>query len=147
MSTVDVNICYLFVDAALLALASNFNIFNQITGTSAMRMCYTCNMNADATEAALTWPGRNRTRRHPVRVLVLDPQNPTPPRRDGRRNPHGWRFANEARRRNAQKKAMRMLLLRLSKCRADTIAEMFGTTRAAVYQRLYRMRRGNYDKR
>jgi hypothetical protein len=43
--------------------------------------------------------------------------------------------------------AMRMLLLRLSKCRADTIAEMFGTTRAAVYQRLYRLRLGAYDKR
>lgn len=112
-----------------------------------MRTCYIYNMPTDATEAALSSPGRNRTPRHPVRVLVLAPHSLTPPRGDGRRNPHGWRFANEARRRKAQKKAMRMLLLRLSKCRADAIAEMFGTTRAAVYQRLYRMRSGAYDKR
>lgn len=112
-----------------------------------MRMCYIYNMHANATEAAHSSPSRNRTPRHPVRVLVLHPHNPTPSRRDGRRNPHGWRFANEARRRKAQKMAMRMLLLRLSKCRADTIAEMFGTTRAAVYQRLYRLRLGAYDKR
>ncbi len=46
----------------------------------------------------------------------------------------GW--ANEARLHDGASEAMRMLALRLARCRVGAIAEMFGTTRSAVYQRL-----------
>jgi hypothetical protein len=72
---------------------------------------------------------------------------PTLPRRDGRRNPHGWRFANEARRRKADGLDEKMLRLRLAKFPADVIAAYFGTTPAAVNQRLYRWRRGGYSRK
>ena len=81
-----------------------------------------------------------RVRRKLVRVVILDPNNPTPPRRDGRRNPHGWRFANKARRLKGLELAEKMRRLRVAGYPVDVIAAYFGTTRAAVYQRLYRLR-------
>lgn len=111
-----------------------------------MWMCYIYNMPTVATETAISSPSRTRTRRHPVRVLVLDPHNPTRPRRDGRRNPHGWRFANDARRRRGGDLAEKMLRLRWANYPADVIAAYFGTTPAAVNQRLYRWRRGGYSR-
>jgi hypothetical protein len=92
-----------------------------------------------------TLSGHLRVRRRPIRVVILDPQNPTLPRRDGRRNPHGWRFANEARRQNADRLAEQMLRLRRAKFPADVIAVYFGTTTAAVNQRLYRCRNRHYN--
>jgi hypothetical protein len=109
-----------------------------------MRTCYLYNMSLRATDVGTLPPGRQRIRRRIVRVVILDPGNTVPPRRDGRRNPHGWRFANEARRRKGRQLANRMLLRRLAKWPADVIADYFGTTRAAVYQRLYRLRSGKY---
>ena len=78
-----------------------------------------------------------------VRLVFLKPGDPEPPRR---RNPHGWRFANEARLRHGSNEAVQMLDLRLTGCPASVIAEMFGTTRSAVYQRLYRLRQGFYHR-
>jgi CRP-like cAMP-binding protein len=66
--------------------------------------------------------------------------------RDSHTGSHpGWRAANVARRRQGRSKAVQMLALRLSRYRAADIAQMFGTTREAVYQRLYRLRRDGVD--
>jgi hypothetical protein len=87
---------------------------------------------------------RPRIRRpRTVRIVVLNPGDP-PPRR--RINPHGWRFANESRRRQGRKKAWQMLVLRLGGYRVNAIAQMLGTTTGAVYQQLYRLRSGFYDR-
>ena len=107
-----------------------------------MRMCYIYNMFSDVTKALPIPP--KRIRRRLVRVVVLDPGKPVPPPRDGRRNPHGWRFANDARRRDGRYLAEQMLRLRRAKFPADVIAAYFGTTVAAVNQRLYRWRCGRY---
>ena len=61
----------------------------------------------------------------------------------GRTGRGGWRHANEARKRQGRKKALRMLSLRISGCSGHEIAELFGTTRSAVLQRLYRLRSGH----
>ena len=53
-----------------------------------------------------------------------------------------WSAANAARRRNGRRFAIRMLAMRVAGCRETEIAEAFGTTLAAVSQRLYRLRRG-----
>jgi hypothetical protein len=58
-----------------------------------------------------------------------------------------WKAANMARRRSGRRLAMKMLILGLSHYRASAIAEMFGSTRGAVSQRLYRLRRGQYALR
>jgi hypothetical protein len=86
---------------------------------------------------------RPRIRRRTVRLVISNPSNPgdtVPPRRT---NPHGWRFANEARLEHGASEAWRMLAMRLAGYRVGAIAEAFGTTRTAVYQRLYRMRQGS----
>ena len=92
---------------------------------------------------------RPRIRRpHPVRLIVLNPGDPSPPRRT---NPHGWRFANEARRRHGQRKTAAMArrweqagyVFRGN--RGTVVAAMFGVSRAAAYQRMYRYRRGFYE--
>ena len=105
-------------------------------------MCYISNMPNVTTQPAPGPSAPKRTRRRLVRVVVLDPANPTPPPRDGRRNPHGWRFANEARRLHGRELAEKMMRLRRAKYPADVIAAYFGTTVAAVNQRLYRWRCG-----
>jgi hypothetical protein len=56
----------------------------------------------------------------------------------------GWRAANAARHRNGKRTAFRMALLRITGWKPDDIAEMFGVTRAAVYQQWYRYRSGFY---
>lgn len=89
---------------------------------------------------------RPRIRGSRVLQVVIGPGPGDSRRSSGRRNPHGWRFANEARRRHAHKKAMQMLVLRLGGYHASQIAEMFGTTTTAVYQQLYRLRSGFYDR-
>lgn len=106
-------------------------------------MCYIYNMTTVTTQTSTP----KRIRRRLVRVVVLDPNDPTPPPRDGRRNPHGWRFANKARRLHGRELAEKMMRLRRATYPADVIAAYFGTTVAAVYQRLYRLRLGDYDKR
>jgi hypothetical protein len=90
----------------------------------------------------MTSPPRIR-RPRVIRLVFLNPGDPEPPRR---RNPHGWRVANEARRRQARWKATYMLYCRLAGYSAEAIALMFGTTRTAVYQQLYRLRSGFYDR-
>ena len=111
-----------------------------------MRMCYNCNMPGYVTETSAPPTSRPRNRRRTVRVVVLDPSNPVLPPGDGRRNPHGWRFANEMRKRKGGELAEKMLRLRLAKFPADVIAAYFGTTVAAVNQRLCRLRQGRYAK-
>jgi hypothetical protein len=87
---------------------------------------------------------RPRIRRPRVLQVVIGPGDRRRP--SGRRNPHGWRFPNEARRRIAKRKAMYMLVLRAGGYRTGAIAQMFGTTTTAVYQQLYRLRSGFYDR-
>jgi hypothetical protein len=111
-----------------------------------MRTCYIYNVqhvNKPSGAAATA----KRIRRRLVRVVVLDPNNLSPAPRDGRRNPHGWRFANAARRRKGGELAEKMMRLRQARFPADVIANYFGTTVAAVNQRLYRMRCGRYATR
>ena len=78
-----------------------------------------------------------------MRIVLLRPGDPGPARRT---NPHGWHFANEARLHHGASEAMRMLACRLSGYRVGAIAAIFGTTRSAVYQKLYRLRQGFYRK-
>jgi len=53
----------------------------------------------------------------------------------------GWTYANAARRRKARRVGLAMLAMRVTGCRCLEIASAFGTTRSAVAQRLYRLRR------
>ena len=69
---------------------------------------------------------------------TVDQRESRPPTR------RSWRAANQARHLYGRRLAMNMLILRLSDYRASAIAEMYGTTRGAVSQRLYRLRRGQY---
>src|SRR5438093_11842067 len=92
---------------------------------------------------------RPRIRRpRTIRLVVLNPGDPLPPRRT---NPHGWRFANEARRRRGRRKTAAMAR-RWEQAgsvfpgdRGVVVATMFGVSRAAAYQRMYRYRRGFYE--
>jgi hypothetical protein len=58
---------------------------------------------------------------------------------------HGWVEANRARRKHGRKKAIAMLALKISRHSGQDIAALFGTTRGAVYQRLFRLRTGRYS--
>lgn len=92
---------------------------------------------------------RPRIRRPRVRMVVVGPGDSR--RSSGRRNPHGWRFANEARRRQGQRKTAAMAqsweqaghVFRGN--RGVVVAMLFGVSRAAAYQRMYRYRRGFYE--
>jgi biotin operon repressor len=52
--------------------------------------------------------------------------------------------ANQARQKYGRKKAIAMLALKISRHSGQDIAAIFGTTRGAVYQRLFRLRAGRY---
>jgi hypothetical protein len=56
----------------------------------------------------------------------------------------GWSAANRARRKYGHKKAIAMLAFKISRHSGQDIASLFGTTRGAVYQRLFRLRTGRY---
>jgi hypothetical protein len=91
---------------------------------------------------------RVRIRRRVLTVQVVMPGTEPPKRRT---NPYGYQFANEARARLGRRKAERMAR-RWAQAgyvfpgkRAAVVATLFGTTRAAVYQRMYRYRRGLYS--
>jgi hypothetical protein len=88
-------------------------------------------------------PRIRRPRPLTLKLVILQPGQPAPPRRT---NPHGWRFANEARLDQGGREAVEMLYYRLAGYRVGAIAEAFGATRTAVYQRLYRLRQGFYRK-
>jgi hypothetical protein len=92
---------------------------------------------------------RPRIRRPRVLQVVIGPGNHRRP--SGRRNPHGWRYANEARRRQGQEKTAAMAR-RWEQAgqvfpgnRGVVVATLFGVSRAAAYQRMYRARRGFYE--
>lgn len=66
--------------------------------------------------------------------------------RESRKKPRaGWRYANAARRRHGRRTAVAMLMARLNRASGQTIADVFGVSRGAVYVRLHRLRRGQYD--
>ena len=65
----------------------------------------------------------------------------TMPARESRSS---WAAANSARRKQARRKALSMLVLRINGSRGADTASLFHTSRAAVYQRLYRLRRRQY---
>lgn len=96
---------------------------------------------------------RQRTRRRclTVRIPVIGPDGKVPPR-TGRVNPHGFKFANEARKRQAREKteAMADRWHRAGQVfpgnRGVVMATLFGVSRAAAYQRMYRYRRGFYER-
>jgi hypothetical protein len=88
---------------------------------------------------------RQRIRRLIVKIPVTGPGWELPPR--GRRNPHGFKFANEARKRQAREKTEEMVCQwflagkEFRGVRGAVVAYLSKTTRAAVYQRMYRWRR------
>jgi len=55
----------------------------------------------------------------------------------------GWKYANIARWKKARRLTLGMLAMRVAGYRAAAIAVTFGTTRNAVTQRLYRLRKTN----
>ena len=84
-----------------------------------------------------------------LRIKMLAPGEQAPPRRT---NPHGWRHANAARCRQGRERT-EAIARRWAQAgaafpgnRGLVVALVSGTTRAAVYQRLYRLRHGFYDK-
>jgi hypothetical protein len=93
---------------------------------------------------------RPRIRRpRTIRLVFLNPGDPVPPRRT---NIHGWRHANEARRRQGKKKTAAMAR-RWEQVgpvfpgnRGVVVATLCGVSRAAAYQRTYRYRRGFYER-
>jgi hypothetical protein len=62
------------------------------------------------------------------------------------KNRPGWRHANAARRKYGRRSALKMWTLKLNGFRGNAIARLANTTPAAVYQRLYRLRRGRYAR-
>ena len=106
------------------------------------------NASADVLNPECHMTKRARIRRaRAVRLVVLNPGDLPPSRRT---NPHGWRFANEARRRRGRRKTAAMVQ-RWEEAgpvfpgnRGVVVATMFGVSRAAAYQRMYRYRRGFY---
>ena len=82
----------------------------------------------------------------PIRPVIVGPDAS-----HRRTNPHGWHFANEARRRHGQRKTAAMAR-RWEQAgrvcpgnRGAVVATLFRVSRAAAYQRMYRARRGFYE--
>jgi hypothetical protein len=91
---------------------------------------------------------RARIRRRVVTMRIIAPGIEPPPRRTNR---YGYQFANAARfdhgRQEAEAMASQWTLAGFV-CRGHRgafVAWMYGTSRAAVYQRMYRYRRGLYS--
>jgi len=55
-----------------------------------------------------------------------------------------WQAANQTRRRLGRRKAIVMLVMKVSRLSGQEIADLFGTTRGSVYVRLHRLRSGRY---
>jgi DNA-directed RNA polymerase specialized sigma24 family protein len=58
--------------------------------------------------------------------------------------PQACDSANRARMKYGRRTALAMLTLRIGGCSGQQIAELFGTTRGNVYQRLFGLRCGRY---
>src|SRR4029077_14244877 len=84
------------------------------------------------------------------RVIMPEEGNDAPPLQKRRTNRHGWKNANEERFRRGKQNAERMAHrwqragLLFSRKRGLVVATVSGTTRAAVYQRMYRYRHAFY---
>lgn len=95
-------------------------------------------------------PRRQRVRIRGLVTVRIVMSGTEPPKR--RTNRHGYLFANEARFHRGRQKAEAMAHhweragLVFPRHRAAVVALVSGTTRAAVYQRMYRYRRGLYSR-